>query len=169
MDGMGEASEAQAGSCVRLESHQAKRGATLDAHSGQPKRSGARSYMKRRQIAACSRGLPKRSGGSLLLQGADCRSMQGLFLRVAERRAGHCQRRAGEPRRVRQWIAEICRRKALTSGGEASEAPASEKRPCTCTAIHSHTRRSGGTRRGRARPEWSVAYLCAANTASSVR
>ena len=53
MDGMGEASEAQAGSCVRLESHQAKRGATLDAHSGQPKCSGAGSSAKRRQEAVC--------------------------------------------------------------------------------------------------------------------
>lgn len=154
---------------MRLEPQRAKRAGVADAHCGRPKRSEARSLFKRRQIAACSRSLPTRSRGSLLLQGADCRSMQGLFLRVAERRAGHCQRRAGEPRRVRQWIAEICRRKALTSGGEASEAPASEKWPCTCTAIHSHTRRSGGARRGRARPKWSVAYLCVAITASSVR
>lgn len=154
---------------MRLEPQRAKRAGVADAHCVRPKRSGARSYVKRRQIAACSRGLPKRSGGSLLLQGADCRSMQGLFLRVAERRAGHCQRRAGEPRRARPCIAEICRRNALTSGGEASGAPASEKRPCTCTAIHGHACRSGGARRGRARPEWSVAYLCAANTASSVR
>lgn len=124
---------------------------------------------KRRQVAVCVCSHSERSELGLQTHTADGRSVAGLFLRVAERRAGHCQRRAGEPRRARQWIAEICRRKALASGGEASGAPANEKGPCTCTAIHSHARRSGGARRGRARPEWSVAYLCAANTASSVR
>lgn len=88
---------------------------------------------------------------------------EGLLC-VAKRRAGPCLRRAGESRRGLPRVAEICGRKALDSGGEACGAPAIEKRPCTRTATLGNPRRSGGARRGRARPEWSVADLCAARS-----